>query len=88
MMGVPKGGRNFPIDDGAPIPERRRPAKYALADLEVGQCFLIPVGSPEEAWKIRSRLANAVYLLEKKTAGQRQFTLRTTCDGVRVWRVA
>jgi hypothetical protein len=57
-MGMPKASGKFPIEDGAPLPHRGRAAKYPLADLEVGQCFLISVGSREEAWKIRSRLAS------------------------------
>src|SRR5690349_6743042 len=88
MRGVPRGGVVFPIDDRVPLPKRGRPVKYPLANLDVGQSFFIPTTSREEARKIRSRLANAVYLFEKQTSGQRQFTLRTTSDGVRVWRIA
>jgi hypothetical protein len=86
-MGMPKASGKFPIEDGAPLPHRGRAAKYPLADLEVGQCFLISVGSREEAWKIRSRLAKAINVFEKQPSGKRQFTLRTTSDGIRVWRV-
>ena len=86
-MGMHKASRKFPIEDCVPLPQRGRPAKYPLADLEACQYFFVSVGSAEGAGKIRSRLASAINVFEKQSSGIRPFTLRTTTDGIRVWHV-
>lgn len=85
---MPKRGGKFPIEHGGPLPQRRRPIKYPLEGLEIGQSFLVPAASIEELRKVRARVANSIQAFEKQTCGQRKFTLQTTSDDVRVWRVA
>jgi hypothetical protein len=86
--GHAKKGGTFPIESGVPLPQRKRPAKYPLADLDIDQSFFVPATSLEEARKIRCLVANAIQQFEKQTLGQRQFMLRMVDGSFRVWRVA
>lgn len=69
----------FVIEKGIPLAEwkRGRPAKYPFAKMGKGDsvlCGKIP----------RNRLTSAVRKVATKTG--RAFAIRTTPDGIRVWR--
>lgn len=79
----------FMIEKGIPIPPdyratkgRGRPARYPLADLEVGESFMVEGDSDE-----RDRLKNAAAHAGRRQG--KQFSVRTIEPGqYRCWRVA
>lgn len=65
------------IDKDIPLPQARsRNAKYPLANMQVGDSFLLPEG--------KSNARVAVYGRAKKLGVK--VTVRQTTDGLRVWR--
>jgi hypothetical protein len=65
-----------------PIPPAKKPAKYPIATLKVGESFSVPA---------RIRVAMRVYIYNtRKMHPARQFTIRVEEDDetrIRVWRV-
>lgn len=76
----------FEIEAGVPIPPRkgggggRRGSKYPFADMEPGHSFL--VDGEVKVGTVRS--AVAAFMKRNKDFGK--FAVRTTDEGVRVWR--
>lgn len=75
----------FDIEKGVPLPEPpqrgRKGSKYPLADMQVGDSFLVPTMKPEERRQSLYQLVNT-----KGRAMGRKFVVRVADKGVRVWR--
>lgn len=83
---------NLVIEDGIQIPPIRRrngggrKSSYPFAELQIGQSFLYPYGDePQKTVQRRVQVAKTQHCKRNKDA---KFTIRTTEDGVRVWRTA
>lgn len=84
----------FTIEKGIPVPVRAPKVDYPLANLEVGDSFLVPVdyttGTPEAkatAGKVARSVNSAVTAANKKSEGSK-FAARKVEGGIRVWRTA
>ena len=83
----------FAIEKGIPVPVRAPKVAYPLAEMEVGDSFLVPVDfttdTPEAkaVAKATARSVNsAVTAATKKSEGSK-FAARKVEGGIRVWRV-
>lgn len=76
---------NFEIEKSVPLPpppmRGRKSAKYPLADMGVGDSFLVPTMKPEEKRQSLYQLVS----LKGRSMGRR-FVVRVVDGGVRVWR--
>jgi hypothetical protein len=68
----------FPLPAAALVPKRKTNTKYPFAQMEPGDCFLVPI---EDAKKAR----HAVKKWADRHPGWRYYTRQET-DGVRIWR--
>lgn len=66
------------IDKGVPVPDRAERHRYPFRRMEVGDSFVVDISF--------HRVSNAAYSYGYKTG--KQFTVRHTASGTRVWRVA
>lgn len=84
------------IKKGIPLPKSKtfggRPGRYPFADMEVEDCFDIPVKAEEEADAVLRRMRVASASWRKRTNAACSFAVRVMEeDGlalVRVWKVA
>lgn len=81
----------FPIESGIEMPKRARgrsPTKFPMADMAVGDSFLIPCDIKDAKtlanWRRKFLVAKKAFL--KKFEGD--FKTATVPEGVRVWRTA
>jgi hypothetical protein len=87
---APKIDRNAPeIEKGIPLPSitgRGRPVKYNFAIMEVGDSFNVLVGDryPKE---VMGSVCAAVSAFCRRYAPDRKYTVRTSDQGIRVWRI-
>lgn len=74
---------SVPIDKGVTLPKRSNggvgKGKYPWREMEVGDSFLFPP-------TVSAGSAAARYNLVAKRLG-RKFTIRTTSEGIRCWRI-
>lgn len=71
----------FKIEKSEPIPQVKMRSSWPFGDMEVGDSFLIPEGSPEQ----RTVASAASYY---GTRNGKKFSQRLTEEGTRVWRVS
>ncbi len=73
------------IENDIPLPLMKsgRMIKYPIAELEVGQSFLVAC-APEDSRKRIMSISSLCGRQSKKTG--RRYTCRVVQDGVRVWR--
>lgn len=72
--------------NGAGVKDKRIRWAMPLAEMEVGDSFLVPTIKGIEPQKFRSRVSVAMTRQSKALKGK--FTSRMMKDGVRVWRIA
>lgn len=78
--------KNVPVAPHANTGHRRGGWKpiYPFADMEVGDSFIVPFEDRTPKNVMRHRISSAA-MHRKKTHGG-NFTVRTTNDGIAVWR--
>jgi hypothetical protein len=81
----------FTVESGIEMPKRARgraPTKFPIADMAVGDSFLIPCDIADKKaltnWRRKFLVAKQTFL--KHFEGE--FKTATMSDGVRVWRTA
>lgn len=81
----------FNVESGIEMPKRARgrtPTKFPIADMQVGQSFLIPCDTQDKKaltnWRRKFLVAKQAFL--KHFEGD--FKTATVSDGIRVWRTA
>lgn len=81
----------FSIENGIEMPKRARgraPTKFPIADMAVGQSFLIPCDTADKKaltnWRRKFLVAKTAFL--KQFEGE--FKTATVDGGIRVWRTA
>jgi hypothetical protein len=82
----------FAVRSDIPLPPRSmsrgRPRLYPLADMEVGDSFVIPVTAPDTLDNVAWRANYAVGNYGRKTGRAARFSVRRLGDHVGVWRTA
>lgn len=81
----------FTVEAGVPIPKRTRgraPTAFPMADMDVGDSFLIPCDTKDKKaltnWRRKFLMAKKVFLESYEAS----FQTATVDGGVRVWRTA
>jgi hypothetical protein len=77
------------IDNDIPIPQMvsgKSPMSGKILSLKVGQSFLVPAGSPDEAKKVRGNLMACTRRIAKQTGKEFLVAIMAEEKGVRVWR--
>jgi hypothetical protein len=77
------------IDNDIPIPQMvsgKSPMSGKILSLKVGQSFLVPSGSPDEAKKVRGNLMACTRRIAKQTGKEFLVAIMAEEKGVRVWR--
>lgn len=81
----------FTVESGIEMPKRARgrtPTNFPIADMQVGQSFLIPCDTQDKKaltnWRRKFLVAKTAFL--KKFEGE--FKTATVDGGIRVWRTA
>ena len=81
----------FTVESGIEMPKRARgraPTKFPIADMAVGDSFLIPCDINDKKaltnWRRKFLMAKKVFLSQYEGA----FQTATMSDGIRVWRTA
>lgn len=76
------------INKDIPIPSSRRSEnhKFPFDKLEVGQSFLVPNPDNLPAKQVRNRVNSLANYFGKRK--DKKFVIRTTTEGVRVWRTS
>lgn len=74
------GSGSFKIEKGIPAPAHKRAHKYPLADMEVGDSFLIPDA------KTSAEISSSISY--RKNRYGEQYVCRVVDGGLRVWRTA
>lgn len=71
----------FTIEKNVPLPRKcQRAIKYPLADMEVGDSFVVPLSE-------RQRVTNTAHMFAKRNGGK--FASRKIdAETARIWRVA
>jgi hypothetical protein len=80
---------DFVIEDSVPLPaswNNGRPEKYPWRSLEMGQSFLVPYDTGKTKAEMAKKISNRAFDAQKRLGG-RKFSVRSTDEGVRVWRV-
>ena len=76
----------YAIEKDVEVPPKGKTSpKYPFGDMQVGDCFLIPIPDGELPWKIAARARTAAGNYGRRYPGY-HFIVRTVDEGVRVWR--
>ena len=81
----------FQIETNIPMPDRTTPGRpasmYPLADMYVGDSFLVPMDPVTVEARRRVASATSSYSKRNKESGVK-FSIRAVEGGLRVWRIA